>query len=189
MASNLQTERRPHGNRWRLAVWGTAAFLLLLPLVAMQFTDEVDWDAADFIIIGILLLIACGTYEFGVKLSGSSTAYRAAFGLAIVTGFVLIWINLAVGIFGSEDNLENLMFMGVLVVGGIGAVISRFRPRGMAHALEATAAAQVAVASIGLVMGFGESVLLAALFALPWLGSALLFRKAAGDLLGMEAPR
>lgn len=187
MASNLENVGRPRGNRWRLAVWGAAAFLLMLPMVAMQFTDEVDWDAADFIFMGVLLLIACGTYELGVKLSGSSTAYRAAFGLAIVTGFLLIWINLAVGIFGSEDNIENLMFMGVLVVGGIGALIARFRPGGMARALEATAAAQVAVAITGLVMGFGESVLLAALFALPWLGSALLFRKAAGDLIGMEA--
>ncbi len=189
MASNLETERRPHGNPWRLAVWGTAAFLLLLPLVAMQFTGEVNWDETDFIVIGVLLLIACGTYELGVKLSGSSTAYRAAFGVAIVTGFLLVWINLAVGIFGSEDNIENVMFPGVLVVGAIGALVARFRPRGMAHALEATAAAQLAVAIIGLLMGFGAAVLLAALFAVPWLGSALLFRKAAGDLLGMEAPR
>ncbi len=189
MASNLENEGPLRGKRWRLAVWGTAAFLLLLPLVAMQFTHEVDWDAADFILIGILLLIACATYELGVQLSGSSTAYRAAFGLAIVTGFLLIWINLAVGIFGSEDKIENLLFMGVLVVGGMGALIARFRPRGMAHALEATAAAQVAVALTGLVMGFGESVLLAALFALPWLGSALLFRRASGDLVGMEARR
>jgi hypothetical protein len=34
------------GSRWRLAIWGTAALILLLPLLAMQFTDEVAWDLA-----------------------------------------------------------------------------------------------------------------------------------------------
>ena len=44
--------------RWRTAVWGTAAFLLLLPLVAMQFTNEVNWDATDFAVFGTMLALA-----------------------------------------------------------------------------------------------------------------------------------
>ncbi len=40
------------GNPWRAAVWCAAAFLLLLPLVAMQFTREVNWTLSDFVVIG-----------------------------------------------------------------------------------------------------------------------------------------
>ena len=69
------------GNRWRTAIWGTAALLLLLPWVAMQFTEEVAWDLADFIIIGAMLFAACGTYELAARLT-VSTAYRAAVGVA-----------------------------------------------------------------------------------------------------------
>ena len=46
----------PSDNRWRPAMWGGAALLLLLPLVAMQFTREVIWDAADFAIFGTMLV-------------------------------------------------------------------------------------------------------------------------------------
>ena len=55
---------------------------------------------------------------------------------------MLVWINLAVGIIGSEDNPANLMYGGVLAVGVAGAVAARFRPGGMARALAATALAQ-----------------------------------------------
>ena len=44
-------------NRWRIAGWAAAALiLLLLPLVAMQFTDEVNWDVADVAVAGALLV-------------------------------------------------------------------------------------------------------------------------------------
>jgi hypothetical protein len=36
-------------------MWGSAAFLLLLPAIAMRFTSQVDWDGRDFITIGIAL--------------------------------------------------------------------------------------------------------------------------------------
>ncbi|MEG3190848.1 hypothetical protein [Lysobacter sp. D1-1-M9] len=152
----------------------------MLPLVAMQFTDEVNWDETDFIVAGAMLLAACGTYELAARLTGS-TAYRAAAGVAVVTAFVLVWINLAVGIFGSEDNPANLMFGGVLAVGAIGALVARFRAGAMARALEATALAQALIAVIALIAGFGGTVLLAAFFAVPWLASAQLFRIAARE--------
>jgi hypothetical protein len=87
------------GGRWRIALWGTAAFLLLLPVVVMQFTNEVNWDETDFIVFGVMLVIACGTYELAARMTGN-TAYRAAVGVAIVAAFLFIWINLAVGIIG-----------------------------------------------------------------------------------------
>jgi len=171
-------------------MWGVAAFLLLLPLVAMRFTNEVNWGAGDFVAFGALLTIACGTCELAARMTGSP-AYRAAVGVAVAAAFILVWMNLAVGIIGAEDNPANLMFGGVLAVGIAGAAIVRFRPHGMSRALAATALAQALAAVIALIAGWGsaganwpgEIVVLTGFFAALWGGSALLFRKAA---LGMS---
>jgi hypothetical protein len=165
-------------NAVRVGIWGTAAVLLLLPLVAMQFTAEVAWDLADFVIFGAMLGSACGTYELAARRTANG-AYRAAVGVALVTAFILVWMNLAVGIIGNEGNPANLMYAGVLVVGAVGAVIARFQPQGMARALVATAFAQALVAVIALVAGFGYTFVLTAFFVALWLTSARLFKKAA----------
>nr|WP_246215829.1 hypothetical protein [Microvirga makkahensis] len=162
--------------------------MLLLPLFAMQVTDEVKWDAADFAIFGAMLAAACGTFELAARMTGDAQ-YRAAVGMAVVAAFTLVWINLAVGIIGSEDDPANLMYGGVLAVAMIGAVIARFRPHGMARALAATALAQALVGAIALAAGLGAAapsfpeavVFLTGLFASLWLISAWLFRKAARD--------
>ena len=161
------------------------AFILLLPLLAMQFTDEVVWDLADFVVAGALLLGTGFTYEL-VARKGGNIAYRAAIGIALAAGLLLVWANLAVGIIGNEDNPANLMYFGVLAVGIIGALIARFRPRGMARALFATALAQTSVAVIALVAGLGspwsgplELSLLNGFFVALFVGSAWLFRRAA----------
>ncbi len=127
------------------------AFILLLPLVAMQFTDEVVWDLADFIVAGALLVGTGLTFELAARMTGN-TAYRAAVGLAVVAALILVWMNLAVGLIGSEDNPANLMYGGVLLVGIIGAIIARFRPHGLARALFATALAQALVPVIALII-------------------------------------
>src|SRR3712207_3518377 len=145
-----------HGSRWRIAIWGTAAFLLLLPLIAMQFTNEMKWDHTDFIVFGVMLFGACGVFELAARMT-PSFAYRAAVGIAVVAAFILIWMNLAVGVIGSEDNPANLMYAGVLAVAITGAFIVRFRPHGMARVLVATAFAQALVGLITLVAGLGST--------------------------------
>lgn len=192
------TSHRPRGrNRLRPLVWGFAAFVLLLPAVAMRFTSEVAWDTADFVVMGLMLGIACGLYELAAWLS-DDPAYRAAFGIAVVTGFLTVWVNLAVGMFGSENNPLNLLFGAVLLVAAVGALLARFRARGMARAMTATAFAQLLGAVIGLVVGLtggadevggprvGFEALLTACFALPWLASAGLFRHAAAGNAGVD---
>jgi hypothetical protein len=180
MVEGAQRSRPRRGSPWRIARWSAAALLLLVPLAAMRFTAEVNWSAADFILAGSLLFGACGAYELAAgRMDGA--AYRAGAAVAIVAALSLIWINLAVGIIGSEDNPANLMYAGVLAVGVVGAVGARFRPQGMARALVATALAQAAVAIIALVAGLGStgpSLLLGGVFAALWLISAWLFRKA-----------
>ena len=165
-----------------------AGLILLLPLVAMRFTDEVVWDETDFAVMGALLVGACGTFELAARTTGS-IAYRAAVGVAVVAAFILIWINLAVGIIGSEDNPANLMYGGVLAVGILGALLARFQPHGMARALAATAFAQALAGVIALMAGWGSTganwpgaiVVLTGFFAVLWLLSAWLFRKAARE--------
>jgi hypothetical protein len=178
MAGNAESGIEWRGSRWRVAGWGVAALLLLLPLVAMQFTDEVDWSLADFVVFGAMLAGAGGTFELASRMT-RNTAYRAAVGVALVAAFLLVWANGAVGIIGSEDNPANLMFGGVLVVGLVGAAVARFRPQGMARALVATALAQAAVAVIAAVAGLDHIFVATAFFGALWLASAWLFRRAA----------
>lgn len=168
-------------NGLRPLVWGGAAGLLLLPAVAMRFFPDagVDWSAMDFVVMGTLLAVACGLYELGARL-GATRAYRAGFGLAVFAGFLTVWVNLAVGMLGDEGDAANLLFVGVLAVAALGSLLARFKPAGMAKAMFATAAAQLAAVGVGLAMGGFEprELALTACFALPWLLAGGLFRLA-----------
>jgi hypothetical protein len=188
MAVNTENGDGRRWRFWRIVPWVIAALIFLLPLVAMQFTDEMAWDETDFIVLGAMLFGACGVYELAARMTGN-IAYRAAVGVAVVAAFILIWMNLAVGIIGSEDNPANLMYGGVLAIGIIGGLIVRFRPRGMARVLAATAFAQAFVGVVALVAGLGSTganwprviIVLTGFFAALWLVSAWLFRRAAGE--------
>ena len=84
MAARMHGDGEHRGNRWRPVIWGGAAFLLSLPLLAMQFfpASGVNWTLADFVVMGAMLSIACGAYELVAWLSGN-TAYRAAAGVEL----------------------------------------------------------------------------------------------------------
>ncbi|MCU0621091.1 MAG: hypothetical protein MUC69_06270 [Gemmatimonadales bacterium] len=160
-----------------------ALALLALPAVAMRFTDEVAWTGSDFVVAALLLFGTGLTYELVARRS-HAIAYRVAVAMAVVGALLLVWVNLAVGMIGSEDHPANLLYLGVLAVGVVGAGLARLRPRGMALAMLASAAAMGIVAVVTLVAGWGapahrplEVLLLNGLFALPFLGAAWLFRR------------
>jgi hypothetical protein len=171
----------------RLSVWAAVvALILMVPLVAMQFTDEVIWTLFDFVFMGALLFGTGLAYELVARKAGT-IAYRVAVGLALAAAFLLVWINGAVGIIGSEDNPANLLYGGVLAIGFIGAIVARFHPHGMARALFATALAQALVPVIAFIIwkpSFAEApgilgvFVLNAFFVMLFVGSALLFRRA-----------
>lgn len=126
--------------------------ILLIPLSAMQFSDQVNWGLGDFVAAGALLFGTGLAFKLVARKS-DTIGYRAAVGVALAAALLLVWANLAVGIIGSEDNPANLMYLGVLAVGTIGAIIARFEAHGMARALFATALAQASVAAIALLAG------------------------------------
>lgn len=161
------------------------AALLMVPLVAMQFTSDVAWSVSDFVVAGGLLLGAGLTYQLLASKAGN-LAYRAGAALAVGSALFLVWANLAVGLIGSENNSANLMYLGVLAVGIVGAVLARLQARGMARTLAAMAVAQalVGIVALALDLGAGESrpveiVGTTVMFVVLFAGSALLFRQAA----------
>jgi len=172
----------------RVAMWATAAFLLSLPALAMQFFPDagVDWDARDFIIMGVMLLVACSLVELGLRLARNSLAYVAGAIVAVGTGFVTIWANLAVGMILSERNPENLVFLGVIAVALAGAVMTRFAARGMSRSMLTAGVLQGLIGLVVAVTGLDNpyTAMLIGAFALPWLLSAGLFHWAAQDARG-----
>lgn len=83
---------------WRRAPWVMVAIMLVVPLVAMQFTDEVRWTGQDFLAAGALLVGAALLYEVGVtRLKGRWQ--RLAAGGALFIALLLLWAEGAVGLF------------------------------------------------------------------------------------------
>lgn len=174
------------GGAWRWIGWGGAGVLLLAPLVAMQFTDEVDWSPGDFVFAALLMGGVGLGLELAVRRSGH-LAYRLGGAIALGLGFLTIWINGAVGVIGDEGERANLLFLGVLAVALLGAFAARFRPGGMVWAMTAAAVAQglvpLAAWLFGLapieLIGRPEAPAFTVVFTGMWLVAAALFRTAA----------
>ena len=159
-------------------------FILLIPVV-LTLLAIWHWRPGAFVLTFVLLFGGAGlTYGLVAKKMMSNKAYRFAVGVALAAVFLLVGVNAAVGgILG--DDPANMMYFGVLLVGFIGAVIARLEPQGMSRALFATAFAMVLVPAIALIIGtpaFANGVVavfgLHAVFAMLFVGSALLFQRA-----------
>ena len=84
--------------RRRLAVVVGVGLLLLIPMIAMQFTDEVRWSPSDFVVAGALLLGAGYLGEL-VPRQVQGTAFRISLYVAIFAAVAVVWLELAVGLF------------------------------------------------------------------------------------------
>ena len=174
------------GSPWRIIGWGTAVVLLVAPFVAMQMHAEgVDWSPADFVVAGAIFAIVGGLLELAVWKIKSGW-YRAAVALALLGYLLVVWVNLAVGIVGSEHNPANQLFFLALLIGIAGACIARFRASGMAKAMLAAGISLLiafAIASMGATdepyVNHGVELAGTSVFAALLLGSAWLFRRAA----------
>ena len=171
-------------NPWRLAGWAFAASLLILPAVAMIVTAEVQWTVSDSLFMAMMV----GCVGLGIELAVRATrnsSYRFGAAAALLTGFLVTWVNGAVGIIGNEDNPANLMFFGVIAIAIAGAFVARFRASGMAGAIALAALGQFAVPLVAMAIwsppidvDLAKTLLFNSVFAGFWLLSAWLFRQA-----------
>lgn len=148
-------KNQPTFNRSILLVAVVTLLILSIPLIAMQFTTEVDWGFADFIVMGLLIFGTGSSYVLLTRFT-TNLIYRAAIALALGTTLFMIWANLAVGLIGSGPNAGNLLYMGVLAVVIIGSIRSRFSAGGMERAMYATSFVLVLIAVIGLLANMDE---------------------------------
>ena len=76
----------------------TVVILLLIPLVAMQFTEEVNWTSLHFIDAGTLLLGTGLVFDYIMR-KVKTIPYQILFSVVLLIALLLIWAELAVGIF------------------------------------------------------------------------------------------
>jgi hypothetical protein len=169
-------DSRARAVRWRL--WIAAAAIWLSALAATVVFESWNWGAEDFTILAVFLFGGCACVEFVSRFNARRT-YIAGFGLILLGMMIMAWINLAVGIIGSEDHPGNRMFLALPAIALMGALLSRFRPRGLAITASALAAGQLAIAIIAYLSGMAFIFPMTAAFMTIWMTSAWLFQKAA----------
>lgn len=81
----------------RVLLWASAALLLLLPVIAMRLTSEINWGPVDFLTFGSMLVLLCLAIEISFRLARKrGNAILAATLAGLV--FLLVWAELAIGI-------------------------------------------------------------------------------------------
>ena len=167
-------------NGWRIAGWGAAGALLLVPLLAIWLGTGVDWSGGDFLFVGVLLLFLGMTVELALRFR-RGTGRRAGLVLFGLASFLTVWVNAAVGIVGDEASPVNAYYY-LAVLGALGLSASfRFAARPMSFIAAALAAGQFVLALVATASMTVRPVEWAgvAIFALLWSASALFLRRAA----------
>lgn len=83
-----------------VAMFAAAAILLMIPLIAMQFTKEVNWTGSDFVIGGVLLFGTAFICELVLR-NVKTLKSRIIICVTILAILMAVWAEMAVGIFGS----------------------------------------------------------------------------------------
>ena len=178
MAGYVERSRGAPGTSNRFAVWGGAAALMALPVAGLRAVEDGAADPGDYVFLLILLSGVGLAWELSARAPDRLT-YRLGFCYGAAAAFLTTWMNLAVGIIGSEDDPANWIYAAVVAVAALGTLLSGLRPGGMALAMTAAAAAQVLAFAAALVAGLGFTGPITVFFTALWLISASLFRRAA----------
>mgnify|MGYP001605241046 CR=1 FL=1 len=163
-----------------------AALICLIPLIAMQFTQEVRWTFSDFT-LAFLLLFGGGFAYRPMTRATVVTVYKLGSVLTLATAVFLVFLNGAVGFVGSENNTINVAFLAVPAVLAAGTFAAGRKPLGMARALLATGLAQAVIGGWVLAVGghmlpgasIAEVLGLSGLFVSLWLAAAWCYWQAA----------
>ncbi|TBX24484.1 hypothetical protein TK45_04945 [Bowmanella sp. JS7-9] len=144
-----------NANPIRLLAWGAALLLWLLPAIAMQFTAEVNWTALDFTVFAAMIGSVGLALDRLVHLSANASFRLASIAL-MFTLFLLIWVNLAVGIIGGDSEPLNLIYALVLVAGVVMAWAGRFTPNAMLKCCLIMAVTQSVITLVAIILGWGQ---------------------------------
>jgi ABC-type cobalt transport system substrate-binding protein len=87
-------------NKTQINITFVVFLILLIPLIAMQFTNEVNWTLMDFVAAGVLLLGTGLAIEFVIR-KVKNVKHRIIICVVLLLILLIIWAELAVGIFGS----------------------------------------------------------------------------------------
>lgn len=87
-------------NRNKITILLRVALLLLIPLISMQFTDEVNWSLFDFLVAGFLLFGTGFLFEF-VWIKVEKRSHKILISILVSFALTLMWAELAVGVFGT----------------------------------------------------------------------------------------
>jgi len=158
---------------------------LVLGLILLIYMVTVEDEPGALPLLLIVFGVAGLAYTSTSRMS-EGLSYRLAVATGIGTGLFLIWSNMAVGLIGSEDNVINLAYFGLIAVGFAGALVARFQPKGMTWVMGFIAAGQVSIAGYALATGaqhlphssVGEILGVTAFFTVFWVASGLLFGRA-----------
>jgi hypothetical protein len=178
MTANLMSDRTTRN--LRIAGWTLAIALLALPAVAMQFTTEVNWTASDFIFAGVVFAVVGGLFELAARAS-ANIAYRAAVVVAVASAFLQLWITLAVGIIGSEDNPANWTYIAMVLIAISASAVAQGKAILMARAMLVVLGVQVLFSALHLIDGH-FTLVIDLFFASLWFLSSRLFARAAGEI-------
>ncbi len=91
---------KPANNTRIVGILSIATALLLTPLIASQFTNEVRWTVFDYLVAGALLYGTSLAAEFVMR-RVTNKGKRLLFAGIMLLALFLIWAELAVGLFGT----------------------------------------------------------------------------------------
>lgn len=167
-----------------LAVALVPLALLLIPITGQLTVEGWHWKWHDFAFAWVVFTFTIWFYRFLVTRRLAGFAYKAGVALAVVTGFVITWITLAVQIIG-DDNPGNGLYLLTILGGFIGVGVARFQPAGLARVAFGMAAALLLIPVVAVLAwpadfnpGYLKVQLLSSAFAAMFIASGLLFRRA-----------
>lgn len=161
--------------------------LLLIPLTGQFTVSGWNWSRMDFLFAWVVFSVTTWFYRFLVTRQVANFAYKAGVALAVMAGFLITWVSLAVQIIG-DDNPGNLLYLLTILAGFIGVGVARFQPAGLAKLAFGMAAALVLIPAVSVAMwpgdfnpGYAKVQILSSCFAAMFAGSGLFFRRAASQ--------
>jgi hypothetical protein len=175
-SSTLMSDRTTRA--LRISGWSLAALLLLAPVFAMQFPGTgVRWTASDFVFAGAVFALVGGLFELAARAS-RDISYRAAVVAGVACAFLQLWITLAVGIIGNEDNPANWTYIAMVLAALSVAAVTIGEPRALSRAMAVMAVLQLFFFALHMADGHFTGII-DLFFAALWVMSSRLFARAA----------